>query len=458
MTKVKKKIETAEQIKDLVLFDCEVIAFDDLTDAEKAKRGKNGSVLAVVKGYATLSDNKDNRNKHFYPKGFWKSVLDKNSSVEERLATGTFFGEAKHPEKGESPIPEFGQNISHKFIDFKIDDKGVYVEADVLNTDAGRAIKTFIDSGSKIGISTRAYGEVDIDKEGYKTPKLDRYFFVTWDFVSFPAFSETRMEASKDSYELPIETIKKSASKDAMMDAIKKMSRREAKVICDSAGLDYKEVLGDSAEENEQEVALDQAMDRIKELETQLKDSTGDKPADYKKVEDGYKKKILDMNNTIKGLTTKNKELQGQVDSLNKENPRLTKVYDNKISILKSKVITLEQERDSVTTKLNDLKDIVDNRAGRTAEVQEELELLQDAYDDATEEINKLKKLNIQLQDKIKNLHTKSEQVSDSETQNPTTERVSRNQPMFDSYDSEKVDTEDAEIDDIRQVIRKLKN
>lgn len=198
--------------------------------------------LAVLEGYATLSDDDTNRNTHFYPKGFWGKVLDNNAFVKEKLETKTFFGAFRHPEKDESPIPEFG-NISHNIRSYKIDDTGVYIIMDILNTAQGRELAPLIEYGSKLGVSTRAYGEVDINDKGQKVPVLDKYMFVTWDMVSFPAFSKTRMKISDSvTFNAP-ENIFNTQSREEMISVLKDMGTHDAVELCKYLGYDAEEVL-----------------------------------------------------------------------------------------------------------------------------------------------------------------------------------------------------------------------
>lgn len=273
-------------IETLHIFD-----FKSETDKTKIPAG----CIAVLDGYATLSGNKDNKNKHFYPgrtkpgtaDSFWDSVLIGDKSIEEKLATKTFFGSFKHPDKDESPIPEFG-SISHNVRSFRIDDKGVFVTLDVFDTAQGRELKPLLDYGSKLGISTRAYGEVEMDKEGFKVPIKDKYHFVTWDLVSLPAFSETRMNKISDEFEIDIDNnMLKAETKDEFLEHAKKLQKSDAKVLCDYMGIDFKEI-SDSfhkkcetgctncgkckGEKTEPEVALDQALDTIVKLEKELED------------------------------------------------------------------------------------------------------------------------------------------------------------------------------------------
>ena len=147
----------------------------NLTESEKAfdfkvndsKEALPPGVIAQIEGYATFTG-KVNRNNRFYPDGFWEKVLA-DPEIQEMLDTKTFYGAAKHPGAMDSPYVD-PPTVSHAISSYKVDSKGVYVYIDVLDTPMGRAIKPMIDYKSKIGISTRAFGEQKEDSQGRLVP------------------------------------------------------------------------------------------------------------------------------------------------------------------------------------------------------------------------------------------------------------------------------------------------
>ena len=256
----------------------------DFKKSPKAKDDKNGSILTTLEGYATFND-EENRNTRFYGTNkegvsFWSRVLDGNTRVKEMLDTRTFYGSANHPAKGEDPIPSF-ENASHAIRNYKVDKKGVWVQLDVLNTRSGRAIKTMVDYGSKVGISTRAYGEQKKDKAGRLVPIEDQYHFVTWDLVTFPAFSKSRLEQVSDAVEIKFDVTEDSlsVSREDLEDHIKALPKEDAKVLCDYTGIDFDstcscssppasdELVAVKKENNDLKKEVSDAVEKVIELE-----------------------------------------------------------------------------------------------------------------------------------------------------------------------------------------------
>lgn len=376
------------------------------------KKSDNPAVLSTLEGYATLSGNKDNRNKHFYPgrskngvlDSFWDKVLGDNSMLKEKLETKTFFGSSRHPGQDEAPVPEFGDKkvpISHAIREYRVDDKGVYVIMDILNTEAGREIQTYIDYGSDIGISTRAFGEVDETKDGFKTPKLDNYFFITWDLVSMPAFSETRMKKVSDDMGIELSVIEDSASIEKFKNGLEKLPSSERKTICDYAGLDYSEPLSDK------DKALDTAIDKIAELENKIKTlEVPQNDSEIKTLRRAFKKKIWTMAESANDQQTKIKELEQNVLTVEEENKILTTKIDSASKNIDEKEIKLE------------------SGLVREEELKEEIQINNDAISELRTQLNKTRKTNLQLVDKLEGSQKRETNVREEKSSTVVTSQV----------------------------------
>jgi hypothetical protein len=417
--------------------------------------------LAVLEGYATLSDDKSNRNKHFYPTGFWNSVLDNNQSVAEKLATKTFFGAYRHPEKEESPIPEFG-SFSHNIRDYRVDKKGVFVTLDVFDNTQGRELKPLIDYGSQLGISTRAYGEVQVANDGYKTPILDKYLFVTWDLVSFPAFSETRMTSVSDSVVIEVDdSIFNSKNKQELLDSIKKLEKKEARMLCDYMDIDFKEISDsfsgecsggcsgktcgrckDKSKEGETDVekALGDAMNKIVELETELgkhqgsEDSTG-------------------LQNKIAILTDENTQLKNSINlKQDVEKARLK----NSVEFLKEKIQDMEADNAILESKNKTLRSIVDSKHAQVSELSEKLEDAQTTLSELRQEFDSTLKLKQALEDKLSTIKV-TNSLQDNSVKGTTNASTKAARPML-IADSVKPSKATSDIDSMKTVFKKLKS
>lgn len=163
-----------------------------LSLVESSEAVKSGSALCTLSGPfadATVPT----RNNRLYTVDLWRKVLS-SSHVKEMLDTKTFFGEADHPSRKEERLEVSLPKVSHVITDLWLDEKDhiVYGKLDILDTPSGRILKTMVDYGSVLGISSRGAGQVITQgKQAIVDP--DTYNFVTLDIVPLPANVSARL-------------------------------------------------------------------------------------------------------------------------------------------------------------------------------------------------------------------------------------------------------------------------
>lgn len=149
--------------------DCEV-----LTEANE-----NGSKSHYISGIFMQGDLK-NRNGRVYP----SAVLEKEMKRydDQFIKTKRALGELGHPDG-----PQInGDRVSHLITEMKRDGNNFVGKAKILSTPMGNIVKTFIDEGVKIGVSTRGLGSVKTTKEGIMEVQND-FHLATVDVVTDPS-------------------------------------------------------------------------------------------------------------------------------------------------------------------------------------------------------------------------------------------------------------------------------
>ena len=150
------------------------------------------AVIATL--YGVLSDfGHTTRNNRIYSRELWEKVL--NSEIMKELEqTKTLFGEPDHPMDVENRLEVHIPYVSHIIRDPKIDYKDNTVKGylDILDTPYGRIIKTLVDYGCTVGVSSRGSGEV-ICQGDKDLVDPDKYLFITWDIVARPSNVEARV-------------------------------------------------------------------------------------------------------------------------------------------------------------------------------------------------------------------------------------------------------------------------
>lgn len=149
--------------------DCQVIT-------EASENGKKGY---FIEGIFMQGDLK-NRNGRIYP----SSILEKemNRYNKDFVSTKRALGELGHP----SGPAINGDRVSHLITEMKRDGNNFVGKAKILSTPMGEIVKTFIDEGVKVGVSTRGLGSVKATNEGIMEVQND-FHLATVDIVTDPS-------------------------------------------------------------------------------------------------------------------------------------------------------------------------------------------------------------------------------------------------------------------------------
>lgn len=149
---------------------CEVI-----TEAN-AETGKKSYFIEGI----FMQGDIQNRNGRIYPSPILEKEMlrYKRDFVEPKRA----LGELGHPE---GPSIN-GDRVSHLIIDLRREGSNFYGKAKILSTPMGEIVKTFIDEGIRIGVSTRGLGSVKQMKTGVMEVQND-FHLSTVDIVTDPS-------------------------------------------------------------------------------------------------------------------------------------------------------------------------------------------------------------------------------------------------------------------------------
>ena len=154
---------------------------EELTDVQLiAEADENGKKQHKIKGIF-MQANIKNRNGRVYP----QEVLEKevNRYRKEFIDRKRAFGELGHPE---GPTVNL-ERVSHLITSLEGDGKGNYVgEAKVTDTPYGKIVKSLIDEGAQLGVSSRGMGSLE-NKGGTNYVKSDFYLATAADIVADPS-------------------------------------------------------------------------------------------------------------------------------------------------------------------------------------------------------------------------------------------------------------------------------
>tara|TARA_Y100000748_G_C15448818_1_gene470098 strand:+ start:280 stop:894 length:615 start_codon:yes stop_codon:yes gene_type:complete len=160
---------------------------DLLTEDEKRFVANGGMMLSGKLQEADIQ----NGNGRVYPHSvLMREMTNYSKLVEERRA----LGELDHPEDSVINL----KNASHMVTKVWWDQKNVMGKVKVLDTPSGQVLRSLVDSGVKLGISSRGMGSVTESKG--QTIVEDDFQLICFDFVSEPSTPNAFMMQEAKNY------------------------------------------------------------------------------------------------------------------------------------------------------------------------------------------------------------------------------------------------------------------
>ena len=157
------------------------------------EQDEKGNKNYKIKGIFMQADIK-NRNGRIYPMNILEKEVKRYSK--DYIKQNRAFGELGHPD---GPTVNL-ERASHMITNLYPDGKNFIGEAKVLSTPMGEIVKSLMDDGAKLGVSSRGMGSLD-QKNGANYVRNDFYLATAADIVADPsapnAFVEGIMEGKE---------------------------------------------------------------------------------------------------------------------------------------------------------------------------------------------------------------------------------------------------------------------
>ena len=155
----------------------EWIAMDCSAELIKESREKNGGKL-MLQGIIQKSDQL-NQNKRVYPNEILRREVE---NYQKAVRDNRAVGELDHPESSSVSL----ERVSHIIKEMRWEGNNVLGRIEVLDTPRGKILQSLLESGVKIGISSRGVGSTDKNNDGYDVVQPD-YQIICFDIVSEPS-------------------------------------------------------------------------------------------------------------------------------------------------------------------------------------------------------------------------------------------------------------------------------
>jgi len=159
---------------------------DLLTEAEKRAVRENNAMFITGK---LQEGGVLNGNQRMYPPDIMEREVKKYTQM---VKDNRALGELDHPE---SSIINLA-NVSHMVIDIWMEGPSVMGKCKVLDTPSGQILRSLVDAGVKIGISSRGMGSVK-EHQG-KTIVEDDFQLICFDIVSEPSTPNAFMSLTEN--------------------------------------------------------------------------------------------------------------------------------------------------------------------------------------------------------------------------------------------------------------------
>ena len=166
---------------------------EEINDAQYIVEENEGKKNYSIKGVFLQSDIK-NRNGRIYPSNVLMKEVKRYNA--EFINKNRAFGELGHPE---GPTVNL-ERVSHMIKKLYPEGKNFIGEAKIMDTPYGKIVKSLIDEGAKLGVSSRGMGSL-VQKNGQNTVGEDFYLATAADIVADPSAPEAFVEGIMETKE-----------------------------------------------------------------------------------------------------------------------------------------------------------------------------------------------------------------------------------------------------------------
>lgn len=366
------------------------------------------------------------RNDNYYSRKLWVNVFN-DDIVKESLQDRILIGELDHP--GDR-LDTKATNAAIVMTDYSFDDNNGVVNGtfDILDTPNGRILKSLLDYGCKIGVSSRGEGDVEV-VEGINRVDEDGFNFIAFDAVVLPAVKAAkptlREGLDREEVDAKVLSLKESLSKE-VNDAQTIGELTLIKKVVEATNLPDADSLLESVKNKSQELKegttsssntlledLEKSNDQITKLKEEsksLKESFATcktRLASASKTQIKLNEEVGRLKHSIKTLESKYSNTAFQVAIERKSSDKLNeslKASQDEAQRLKDELRTTCSENKDLTSRVSSLEESLSKSQRQSQEYATKTKELSSAKSNLVEKYNKLVKVANTSKTKIKSL------------------------------------------------------
>ena len=149
---------------------------------------KAGPILCTFEAVPVAFWDVSTLNRMIFSRALWEKLLS-NDYLRRTMEDGSHFGESAHADRDEVYLKEVACRVNK----FWMGDRNLVLgNVDIMNTPNGNIVYTLAKT-SRVGISSRGFGELRDRDDGLKDVVPDEYMHVCFDMVAFPAVPDASM-------------------------------------------------------------------------------------------------------------------------------------------------------------------------------------------------------------------------------------------------------------------------
>lgn len=411
-------------------------------DNKETNKLPNGVIGRLGGTFADYSQGTRNGGR-IYPRELWINRVLNSEEVAESLNTLTLFGEVDHPQDDRVETLAYNAAISIYKLEDRPREQIIYGEAYILDTPSGRIVKSILDTGAQLGVSSRGLGEETV-QNGELVINPETYDFITFDVVVTPANIKARVSLleSKQKSNL-LESIKKEINNATTLSQLSQIKEVVHNVHLEevlSKELESKQndltkqPIKESIRKVNKEIAYqlikETLLKRTKQVENfktintkQLKENQEavDKLLQIsKKVESKFKTENTKLQENLEQLQTQINKLvetrKQQINEINKLNIK-TKMQENQIiQLQQTKNKLVENSELNIKELQEKIQTLTENLAQKDKQLKEKDNQITSQSKELLENKSNLSKIVLSNQTSTKELQSKVTKLNESKT------------------------------------------
>lgn len=409
-----------------------------LNENHSPRKGCLGRIEGICADFANPT-----RNGRFYSRELWERVFN-DDLIKESLESKTLIGELDHPEDRFEPLAKEACVVMTDYT-FDDDKKVVYGGFDILDTPAGRILKSLLDYGCVMGVSSRGQGDI-VTNSQYEEVAPETYEFACFDVVTTPAVATARQHVTESAHKQKIKGLNNTiieqvnssttnAELDTILRVVESTGLSNIAAVKDAIRNKRKSIIEGKTISEKQLKDLQEAKKQIEKLEEELNSKESKTITELNKL----RKSTSNLSSQVLAYKHRENKLIEKVDSLQNEiTSQKSKLRDkrNEVANIRKEISNIKSENESLKQSVLESMEKYNVALKNEASLKKQIKESNTTNDSLKAQISKLEEskdvLTNQLNEKI--CETKDLKSKNSRYLTESKQKLSENSKLLKSF------------------------